>query len=98
MTSISYHIQVVQEALDAAQEGRTSIVIAHRLSTIRNADQIAVIKAGKVAEVGTHSELLEHRGLYYRLNKAQLVSARELKRTMLRRASTKQSRASQKRE
>ena len=78
----------MQTALDAAQEGRTSIVIAHRLSTIRNADQIAVIKAGKVAEVGTHSELLERGGLYHRLNKAQVVAAREHKKTMLRRAST----------
>ena len=89
----------MQTALDAAQEGRTSIVIAHRLSTIRNADQIAVIKAGKVAEVGTHSELLERGGLYHRLNKAQVVAAREHKKTMLRRASTaKQSRRRLKRQ
>ena len=89
----------MQTALDAAQEGRTSIVIAHRLSTIRNADQIAVIKAGKVAEVGTHHELLERGGLYYRLNKAQVVAAREHKKTMLRRASTaKQSRRRLKRQ
>jgi len=47
-------------------------VIAHRLSTIQNADQIAVIKAGKVAEVGTHGELLLQKGIYYRLNRAQL--------------------------
>ena len=66
------HFQVVQEALDRAQEGRTSIVIAHRLSTIQNADQIAVIKGGKVAEVGTHGELLQSKGVYYRLNRAQL--------------------------
>ena len=66
------HSQVVQEALDRAQEGRTSIVIAHRLSTIQNADQIAVIKGGVVAEIGTHGELLQKKGVYYRLNRAQL--------------------------
>ena len=59
--------RVVQEALDKAREGRTCIVIAHRLSTIYNSDCIAVLKRGKVGELGTHSELLERRGLYYRL-------------------------------
>ena len=47
-------------------------MIAHRLSTIQNADQIAVVKAGKVEEVGTHSVLLQKKGIYYRLNRAQL--------------------------
>ena len=64
--------KVVQEALDKAREGRTSIVIAHRLSTIYNADQIAVIKRGKVAEQGTHLELLTKKGIYYKLNSLQL--------------------------
>ena len=64
--------QVVQEALDRAREGRTSIVIAHRLSTIQNADLIAVIHHGKVLEIGTHSELIAMQGRYYRLNNAQL--------------------------
>ena len=63
--------QVVQEALDKAREGRTSIVIAHRLSTIHNADIIAVIHNGKVAEKGTHNELMALQGHYYRLNMAQ---------------------------
>ena len=67
-------------------------MIAHRLSTIQNADQIAVIKGGKVAEVGTHGELLERGGLYYRLNRAQLVAAREHRKTTIRRATTKRSR------
>ncbi|ELU01160.1 hypothetical protein CAPTEDRAFT_94211, partial [Capitella teleta] len=49
---------VVQEALDRAQEGRTSIVIAHRLSTIQNADLIVVIHSGRVAEQGSHAELI----------------------------------------
>ena len=64
--------QVVQEGLDRAREGRTSIVIAHRLSTIQNADLIAVIHRGKVLEIGTHSELIAMQGRYYRLNNAQL--------------------------
>lgn len=64
-------IQVVQEALDSARENRTCIVIAHRLSTVQNADAIAVISSGRVAEYGTHSDLMARQGLYYHLNKAQ---------------------------
>ena len=62
-----FDMQVVQEALEQAQAGRTSIVIAHRLSTIQGADTIAVIQAGQVVEVGTHSELMEKKGHYYSL-------------------------------
>eukprot|EP00731_Ephydatia_muelleri_P002270 Em0001g2270a len=65
--------KVVQEALDKAREGRTSIVIAHRLSTIYNADVIAVIKGGQVAESGTHQELMKKKGLYYKLNRYQML-------------------------
>ncbi|ELU12561.1 hypothetical protein CAPTEDRAFT_175467 [Capitella teleta] len=63
--------KVVQEALDRAQEGRTSITIAHRLSTIQNSDQIVVITNGHVAEAGTHAELLANKELYYKLSSAQ---------------------------
>ena len=66
-------LQVVQEALDSARKGRTSIVIAHRLSTIHNADHIAVIKNGVVIETGTHSQLMERKGAYYKLNQAQML-------------------------
>lgn len=59
--------KVVQEALEQAQAGRTSIVIAHRLSTIQGADTIAVIQAGQVVEIGTHSTLMEMKGHYYSL-------------------------------
>jgi len=62
--------QVVQEALERAQEGRTSIVIAHRLSTIQNAHSIIVLKLGKVVEIGTHSQLMAQQGVYYKLNTA----------------------------
>ena len=63
--------QVVQEALEKAQQGRTCIVIAHRLSTIKNADCIFVIRNGVVSEKGTHNDLLAAKGIYYKLNLAQ---------------------------
>lgn len=58
---------LIQEALVKLMEGRTTIAIAHRLSTIQNADKIIVIHRGRIREMGTHSELLEKRGLYYNL-------------------------------
>ncbi|MES1216475.1 MAG: ATP-binding cassette domain-containing protein, partial [Bacteroidota bacterium] len=63
--------QLVQQALDNLMKGRTSFVIAHRLSTIRNADQIVVIDKGIVSEGGTHTELMNHNGLYRKLNEMQ---------------------------
>jgi ATP-binding cassette subfamily B protein len=61
----------VQRALDKALEGRTSLVIAHRLSTIRQADQILVVDDGRVAQRGTHLELLEEGGTYAELYRTQ---------------------------
>ncbi len=63
--------RVVQDALDKAKEGRTTIVIAHRLSTIRNADLIIALDKGEVIENGTHNDLMEQKGLYYELVTAQ---------------------------
>jgi ATP-binding cassette subfamily B protein len=63
----------VQRALDAALEGRTSLVIAHRLSTIRHADQILVIDDGRVAQAGTHDSLLAQGGLYSDLYRTQFI-------------------------
>ncbi|KAF2077589.1 hypothetical protein CYY_001130 [Polysphondylium violaceum] len=64
--------KVVQEALDNVMKGRTSIVIAHRLSTIIDADIIAVVKNGKVIEIGNHQELLAMNGFYTQLVSRQL--------------------------
>ena len=65
--------RIVQEALESAQEGRTSITIAHRLSTVIASDKIFVMHRGHVAECGTHSELLEKRGRYYNLWKTSVT-------------------------
>ena len=59
--------RLVQEALENMMKNRTSIVIAHRLSTIQNADQIIVMKQGGIVEEGKHQELLDKKGMYYKL-------------------------------
>ncbi|KFA47530.1 hypothetical protein S40293_02105 [Stachybotrys chartarum IBT 40293] len=59
--------KIVKEALDRAAEGRTTVAVAHRLSTIRDADLIVVFAKGKVAQMGTHEELIAKRGLYYEM-------------------------------
>ncbi|MEU5691956.1 ABC transporter ATP-binding protein [Actinosynnema sp. NPDC020468] len=66
---------LVQHAMAALRSARTSFVIAHRLSTIRDADLILVMEAGQIVEQGTHEELLESHGAYYRLYNAQFAAA-----------------------
>jgi subfamily B ATP-binding cassette protein MsbA len=66
--------QLVQQALQALMQGRTSLVIAHRLSTIERADRIIALEAGRVIEQGSHAELLAHGGLYARLHALQFRS------------------------
>jgi subfamily B ATP-binding cassette protein MsbA len=67
----------VQEALDNLTRGRTTLVIAHRLSTISRAHRIAVIKDGSIVETGSHEELMEARGEYYRLYLTQFQDSDE---------------------
>ena len=63
--------QVVKDALEAQQGKRTTITVAHRLITVMNADTIAVVREGRVSELGTHSELVSRNGWYAEMWRAQ---------------------------
>lgn len=69
--------KLIQDAIDKLTDNRTTFAIAHRLSTLRNANKILVIDHGRVAEFGTHKELLDQRGIYYKLVMAQTRAALE---------------------
>lgn len=69
--------RLVQDALDRLMEGRTTFVIAHRLSTIIRAHRVLVLEQGKIVEAGTHQELLDARGVYYRLYQTQFQAFEE---------------------
>src|SRR5690606_25205746 len=66
---------LLQHAMAALREGRTSFVIAHRLSTIRDADLILVMEHGDIVEKGTHDELIAAQGAYWRLYQSQFEQA-----------------------
>ncbi len=69
---------LIQKGMETLMKGRTSFVIAHRLSTIKRADRIVVVENGKIAEVGTHAELLRAQGHYFNLYTQQFKFQREL--------------------
>ena len=62
---------LIQSALDELCKGRTTVIVAHRLSTVKNADEIAVIDNGEIAEKGTHAELMKQNGIYKKLYSLQ---------------------------
>ena len=64
--------KIVQDALGNLMKGKTTFVVAHRLSTVRNCDKIAVLNEGRVVELGTHDELVQKRGEYWRLYQMQI--------------------------
>lgn len=66
--------QIIQEAMTELMKGKTCFVIAHRLSTIKNADNILVMDGGNAVEQGTHAELMQQKGYYYKLYNSQFES------------------------
>lgn len=71
----TYQEKRIQDAIEKLLEGRTSITVAHRLSTIVTSDRILYIHQGRIAEMGTHRELIEKKGLYYNLYRNQYIES-----------------------
>ena len=75
--------KLVQNAMDRARKGRSTVVVAHRLSTVQNADLILCIKEGRVVQAGSHEDLMEEGGLYSELVATQLRSGQSGKKQQL---------------
>ena len=71
----TYQEKRIQDAIEKLLEGRTSITVAHRLSTIVTSDRILYIHQGRIAEMGTHRELIEKKGMYYQLYRNQYIES-----------------------
>ena len=71
----TYQEKRIQDAIEKLLEGRTSITVAHRLSTIVTSDRILYIHQGRIAEMGTHKELIAKKGLYYNLYRNQFIES-----------------------
>ena len=71
--------KLIQDAMEKLMKNRTTFAIAHRLPTLRNADRLVVLEKGKIAEMGTHDELIRQRGIYYDLVLAQRQMTRQQK-------------------
>ena len=82
----SYTERQIQLALKSLLAGRTALVIAHRLATIRGADRIIVLNQGRIVEIGSHRELMDKRGLYYRLYAMNYASFDDIPEEIIRQA------------
>lgn len=82
--------KLIQDAMVKLVQNRTTLAIAHRLSTLRNADKLLVLDHGKVAEFGTHSELLANKGIYWKLVMAQRKMSQDVERAQAEKHAEKQ--------
>ena len=72
----------IQKAIGNLVAGRTTFAIAHRLSTLRHADRLVVLEKGKIAEVGTHAELMAKKGEFYKLVETQAQTSKAIADTV----------------